>query len=83
MAKIISYQFVSAKVNHGTEEEPNIEQILSPAQIICETQAQYDANYPIAEREAVGEITVEGKFEPEQDNASTDDVLNALLGVTV
>lgn len=63
MAKIISYKFISAEVNHGTEEEPKIEQILSPAQIICNTQAQYDANYPIAEKEAIpGTIDVTGAF---------------------
>ena len=66
MAKIISYKFISAEVNHGTEEEPKIEQILSPAQIICNTQAQYDANYPIAEKEAIpGSIEVTGEFDPE------------------
>lgn len=83
MAKIISYQFLSAEINHGTEENPNMEQILLDKRIICDTQAAYDANYPIAEKEAMGEITVEGEFDPEQDNASTDDVLNALLGVSV
>jgi hypothetical protein len=65
MAKIIKYQFVAAEVNHGTEERPDIEQILADAQIECKDQTAYDANYPIAEKEAVGEITVEGEFDPE------------------
>lgn len=80
--KVIEYKFLSCEVNRGTEEDPDIEQIILSAKIECATQAQYDANYPIAEKEAMGEITVEGEFDPEPDTASTDDVLNALLGVT-
>jgi hypothetical protein len=83
MAKVIKYKFLSAEISNGTEENHNIEHILLDAEIECKTQAQFDANYPIAEKEAVGEIIVEGEFEPEVDTASTDDVLNALLGVTV
>lgn len=84
MAKVIKYRFLSAEVNHGTEENPDIEQIILPAEIICDTETQYDANYPIAEREAIpGTIEVSGEFDPEPDATSTDDVLNALLGVTV
>ena len=65
MAKFIKYKFLSAEINHGTEETPDIEQILLDVEIKCPTQASYDANYPIAEKEAVGEIIVEGEFEPE------------------
>lgn len=84
MAKIIKYKFLSCEVNHGTEENPNIEQILLDKSIECSTQAVYDANYPIAEREAIpGTIEVSGEFDPESDTTTTDDVLNALLGVTV
>ena len=84
MAKVIQYKFLSAEVNYGTKENPNIEQIIFDKSIECATQTDYDANYPIAEREAVpGTITVEGEFDPEYDTASTDDVLNALLGVGV
>lgn len=82
MAKVISYQFLACEVNHGTEENPNMEQIYQNKRIVCETQAQYDANYPIAQREAVGEITVEGEFDPEAESASINDVVNVLLGVT-
>lgn len=53
MAKIISYKFQSG------------EEFL-PVKISCKTQADYDVNYPIAEKEAVGEIAVEGEFETEQ-----------------
>ena len=66
MAKIIKYKVLSCEVNHGTEEEPIIEQILIDAEIECETQAVFDANYPIAEKEAWnGGISVEGEFDPE------------------
>lgn len=84
MAKVIKYKFLSAEVNHGTEEQPDIKQTITPAEIKCPTQASYDANYPIAEKEAIpGTIEVTGEFEPEGDTATTDDVLNALLGVSV
>lgn len=84
MAKIIKYKFLSCEVNHGTKEDPDIEQIFLDKSITCPTQAVYDANYPIAEKEAIpGTVDVTGEFDPEQDTASTDDVLNALLGVTV
>ena len=82
MAKIIKYKFLSSEYNHGTEDEPDIEQMILDKAIVCKTQENFDANYPIAEKEAVGDITVEGQFDPESDNAATDDVLNALLGVT-
>lgn len=55
-----------------------------PVEIECATQAVYDANYPIAEKEAdVGTIDVSGEFDTEPVAEPTaDDVLNALLGVT-
>ena len=57
MAKIISYQFVVGENSQG-------EQILQEKNLVCPTQSAYDANYPIALAEAVGEITVEGDFDP-------------------
>lgn len=81
--KIIKYKFLSCEINHGTEEEPDIEQVFEDAEIECATQEVFDANVQIAENEAVGEITVVGEFEPEPEPVETaDDVLNALLGVT-
>lgn len=66
MAKIIKYKFLSCEVNHGTEENPNIEQIILDKEIICPTQAIFDASYPIAEKEAIpGTIEVTGEFDPE------------------
>ena len=84
MAKVISYKFLSCEVNNGTEENPVMEQIILGKSIVCPTQTIYDANYPIAEKEAIpGTIEVSGEFDPESDTATTDDILNALLGVTV
>ena len=81
MAKIIKYR-IMYEVNIGNEEEPNIQQTFNEAKIECATQAIFDANYPIAEREAVpGTIEVSGEFDPEEETVTTDEVLNALLGV--
>lgn len=55
MAKIIKYKF---KCNGNADD-------LNDKIIKCETQAIFDANYPTAEKEAVGEIIVDGKFAPE------------------
>lgn len=65
MAKIIKYQYLMAEINNGTEENPDIVRIFQDAEIVCPTQAVFDANYPIAEKEAVGEIDVDGEFDPE------------------
>lgn len=54
MAKIILY-----KIQSGEE--------LVDVSIVCKTQADFDTNYPIAEKEAItGTITVDGEFETEQ-----------------
>ena len=90
MAKVIQYKFLSDEVNHGTKENPNIEQIIFDKSIECATQTDYDANYPIAEREAVpGTVTVEGEFdteaEPTQEErlAELEEALEMILnGVT-
>ena len=83
MAKVISYKFLSAEINHGTAEDPNIEQIVLDKRIECHTQADFDSNFPSAEAEAMVEIIVEGEFDPETETASAEDVLDALLGVNV
>lgn len=64
MAKIIKYKFVSAEINRGTEEEPEIEQVILGASLNCKTQIDYDANYSIAEMEAIeGTIEISGEFD--------------------
>lgn len=77
MAKVIKYKFLSCEVNHGTEENPNIEQIFLDV-----TMTWNEANEEIAKREAYnGEYEIIDDGKPEPDTASTDDVLNAMLGV--
>lgn len=82
MAKVISYEFLSNTVNRGTEENPVIEQTTKEKRIICPTQAIFDANYPIAEKEAIpGSIEVTGEFDPEPapagDPVTWDELNNA------
>lgn len=76
----ITYEPVMVK---GIEQE--VKTILSDKAIKCSTEASFQANLPIAEKEAYnGEYTVEDDGEPEPVVQETaDDVLNALLGVTV
>ena len=60
MAKVIKYNLCT-RVNHGTEEEPKIEEILSPV-----TMGWNEANEEIAKQEAYnGEYTIEDDGEPE------------------
>ena len=88
MSKIIKYKFLSCEINHGTEEKADIEQIFLDAAIECNNQAEFSSNYPIAEKEAVGEIIVEGAFEEEEPTekdriAQLEEALELLLsGVT-
>lgn len=79
MAKVIKYSFLSCEVNHGTEENPIIEQIF-----LEKSMGWSEANEAIAQKEAYnGVYTIEDDGQPEPDTSTTDDVLNALLGVTV
>lgn len=74
MAKIIKYKFVAGEVNHGTEEAPNIEKTVLPKELECKTPSDYDANYPIAEAEAIPDtIEVSGKFDPEPEPTPSGD----------
>lgn len=58
--KVIKYQLCT-EVNHGTEDEPNIEQVFSAV-----TLGWSEANEKIAKAEAYnGEYTVEDDGEPE------------------
>ena len=53
--KIIKYKFLSAEINHGTEENPNIEQIILDVEM-----GWNEANEEIAKKEAYkGEYTIE------------------------
>lgn len=68
MAKVIKYKFLSAEINHGTEEEPNIEQFLIGVEV-----GWNEANEEIAKKEAYnGEYTIEDDGQPEQEAQPTD-----------
>lgn len=82
MAKVIKYKFLSCWVNHGAEENPKYEPVFLDKELNCSTEADFEISLPIAQAEAYnGEYTIDGEFDPENNTASTDDVLNALLGV--
>lgn len=76
--KIIKYNFC-ARINHGTEDVPVWEDVLSPVEM-----GWNEANEEIAKREAYnGEYTIEDDGQPETEQPiTTDDILNALLGVS-
>ena len=84
-------EIVDPVTNEVTYEPVMVEEIrqkievsLADVSIQCDTETSFQANLPIAEREAYnGEYTVEDDGQPEPDTTTTDDVLNALLGVTV
>ena len=76
--KLLKYQLMT-EVNHGTEEQPDIQQIF------CDKSMTWnESNEELAKREAYnGEYTIEDDGEPEPtQEPTTDDVLNALLGVS-
>jgi hypothetical protein len=61
MKKRLKYKFLSGKINRGTEEEPKIEEILSPV-----TMGWNEANEEIAKKEAYnGEYTIEDDGQPD------------------
>lgn len=73
MAKLIKYKFLSCEINHGTEDEPKIEQIFLDAEIECKTEADYQANLPIVEKEAYnGEYTVEDDGQQDEQPSSEE-----------
>ena len=86
--KTIKYKFLSCEINHGTEENPNIEQVLLEKIMFCKNQTEFDECYPVAESEAVGKIDVDGEFDTEEPTdaeriAELEEALDMLLsGVT-
>ena len=76
--KVLKYRLMT-EVNHGTEEQPDIQKTFSGVSL-----GWSEANEEIAKREAYnGEYTIEDDGEPEPETEpSTDEVLNALLGVS-
>ncbi len=78
--KWIKYKFPSGEVNVGTEEQPVMEPIL-----LDKSMSYSEINEEIAQREAYnGEYTIEDDGVPDPvAEPTTDDILNALLGVSV
>lgn len=61
MAKVIKYKFLSCEINRGTEENPDIEQIL-----LDKAMGWNEINEDTAKREAYkGEYTIEDDGQPE------------------
>ena len=75
--KILKYNLCTI-INHGTEEEPKIEEILSPV-----TMGWNEVNEEIAKAEAYkGEYTIEDDGQPDPvAEPTTDEIINAMLGV--
>ena len=74
--KLIKYQFLSAEINHGTEENPNMEQIF-----LDKIMSWNEANEEIAKKEAYnGEYIIEDDGQPDPAEIPTElDVLDARL----
>ena len=78
--KLLKYQLMT-EVNLGTEEQPDIVQTFNAVELRCQDD-RLEANLSIAKSEAYnGEVTVEDIPDIETE-PTTDDVLNALLGVS-
>ena len=75
MAKIIKYKFVIGEENHGTEEKPNIEQI-----ILDKEMTWSEANEEIAKREAYnGEYEIYDDGKEEITEPTESEILDARL----
>lgn len=71
--KVLKYNLCTI-INHGTEEEPKIEEILSPV-----TMGWNEANEEIAKKEAYnGEYTIEDDGQPEPISTTTEERVEAL-----
>lgn len=76
--KIIKYKFLSAEINHGTEEAPEIENFLIDIEV-----GWNEANEEIAKREAYnGEYTVEDDGVEEITEPSQLDIIEAQVTYT-
>ena len=71
--KILKYNLCTI-INHGTEEEPKIEEILSPV-----TMGWNEANEEIAKKEAYkGEYTIDDDGVETTSNPTTEERIDAL-----
>ena len=79
--KLIKYRFLSSEINHGTEETPDIERVILSKHVVCADDLLEKTLNNVLQEAYNGEYTVED-VEPETEETTTDEVLNALLGVT-
>lgn len=69
MAKLIKYKFLSAEINHGTEENPDIEQVLLDV-----IMGWNEANEEIAKSESYnGEYEIYDDGQPDPEVPTNDD----------
>lgn len=69
--KIIKYNFLSCRINHGTEESPEYEDVILPKEIHC-TADNLEANETIAKAEAYNcEYTIVDDGQPEPSDVPT------------
>lgn len=71
--KIIKYNFLSCRINHGTEETPEYEDVILLKEIRC-TAENLEANEAIAKKEAYnGEYTIEDDGQPDPEPTPSGD----------
>ena len=77
--KIIKYKFLSCKINHGTEENPNIEEVF-----LEKVMPWKETTEEIAKCEAYnGEYTIEDDGQIEPENTPTQlDIIEAQAAYT-
>ena len=75
--KIIRYNFLSCRINHGTEEAPEWEEIILSKEIRCATE-NLQANESAAKKEAYhGKYTVEDDSQPDSSEPTQLDLVEA------
>lgn len=57
--KLIKYRFLSSEINHGTDEAPDIEQVILNKQMTCADDALDDTLAVVLQEACNGEYTVE------------------------
>ena len=76
--KRIKYKFLAGEINHGTEADPDIEQVILNKQITCADEALEDTLSLVLQEACNGEYTVEDA-EPEGTDNAPDPVTWAEL----
>lgn len=72
--KKVTYKFLSAEINHGTEENPDIEQIFLTKEMQFDTEEQFNNALLYIEAEAYnGEYTIEDLGDAEAEPTAQDD----------